>query len=72
MSRPIFKIGDIAIVRNTLYVSPLDRHVVFNLGEKGIVTKITGDVVHLKSDEVIKKINIYNLKKYRKYTKRKK
>jgi len=71
MSRPKFKVGDTAIVRNTVYVSPLDRHVAFKLGEKGVVTKITGDVIHLASEEVIKKINIYNLKKFRKYTRKK-
>jgi len=68
MSRPKFKVGDVAIVRNTIYVSPLDRHVVFKLGEKGVVVKVTGDVVHLASEDLIKKINIYNLKKFRKYT----
>jgi hypothetical protein len=70
VARPKLKIGDIAIVRDTIYESPLDRHVVFKLREKGVVKKITGDVVHLEVEETIKKINIYNLKKHRKYTKR--
>ena len=72
MARPKLKIGDLAIVRNTLYESPLSMNVAFRLGEKGIVSKITGDDIHLEIEGTIKKTNIYNLKKWRKYIKRKK
>lgn len=69
MARPKLNIGDSIIVRN-LY--DYHKHGIFKLGDRGIVTKITGDVVHLDVDGEAKKINIYNVKKFRKYTKRKK
>ena len=67
MSRPKLKEGDLAVVRNLPY-----KYGPFKLGDKGIVTKITGDVVHLEIDGEQKNINIYNVKKWRKYIKRKK
>ena len=71
MARPKLKVGDLIVVRN-LYESPLHKHGVFKLGDKGVVTNVTGDVVHLEVNGELKKINIYNVKKSRPYIKRKK
>ena len=69
MARPKLKIGDKVVVRN-LYEAPFHKHGEFNLGDQGIVTKITGDVIHLEVYGIPRKINIYNLKKWRKYIKK--
>ena len=71
MARPKLNVGDLVVIRN-LFEYPLHKYEVFKLGEKGIVTKVTGDVVHLEINGEHKKINIYNVKKWRKYIKRKK
>jgi hypothetical protein len=71
MTRPKLNTGDLVIVRN-LYESPLHKYGVFKLGDRGIVKKVTGDIVHLEVNGEPKKINIYNVKKWRKYEKRKK
>jgi len=67
MARPKLKIGDLAVVRNLPY-----KYGPFKLGDKGIVTKVSGDVVYLAINGEHKNINIYNVKKWRKYTKRNK